>query len=105
MSVFDTFCVLSLYAEWLSFGCPGFLQTSGRRVPVPHERTRNAVLAQLAASEPSVFDGLSRELELITLEQGAVLGPARKHTEWTYFVETGIVALVASTGKGNSVEV
>src|SRR4051812_22442378 len=100
MSVFDTFCVLSLYAAWLSFRCPGFLQTSGRRVPVPHERTRNAVLAQLAASQPSVFDGIWRELEVITLEQGAVLVPARKPTEWSSSVETGVVAVAASTGKG-----
>ena len=72
---------------------------------MPGEQMRNAVLGQLADADPAVFNSFSSELEPISLRQGAVLAPARKHTDWTYFVESGIIALVASTGTGNSVEV
>jgi CRP-like cAMP-binding protein len=72
---------------------------------VPRERMRNAVLEQLAEADPAVFAGFSSELEPVSLQQGAVLGPIRMHTQWTYFLESGIVALVASTDSGASVEV
>jgi hypothetical protein len=39
------------------------------------------------------------------MERGAVLGPARLPSEWVYFVESGIVSLVAGTRNGSSVEV
>jgi CRP-like cAMP-binding protein len=72
---------------------------------VPTQRTRNALLQQLAETDTEVFAQLLDDLELIALERGAVLGPARLRSEWVYFVESGIVSLVASTSAGNSVEV
>jgi CRP-like cAMP-binding protein len=52
-----------------------------------------------------VFARLFEELEPMSLERSAVLGPARLRSDWVYFVEAGIVSLVASTSAGNSVEV
>ena len=72
---------------------------------MPAERTRNALLQQLAQADDGAFRRLFDELEPVSLERSAVLGPARLRTEWVYFVESGIVSLVASTSDGNSVEV
>lgn len=69
------------------------------------ERTRNGVLKRLAQSDPSVYVRLLEELEPVPLERGAVLGPARTLAQCSYFVESGIVSLVADTSRGNSVEV
>jgi CRP-like cAMP-binding protein len=52
-----------------------------------------------------VFAEISQDLEPVALERSAVLGPARLHSEWVYFVEAGIVSLVATTRAGSSVEV
>lgn len=69
------------------------------------ERIRNRVLQRLAESDPDVFARLSDELEAVPLERGAVLGAARSTAGWSYFIESGIVSLVAGTTNGNSVEV
>jgi CRP-like cAMP-binding protein len=63
------------------------------------------VLRELARSERRVFDELAKELEPCPLQRGAVLGRPRVLTDFVYFVESGIVSLVASTRAGNSVEV
>ena len=69
------------------------------------ERIENRVLASLAASDPRAFEDLLKELEPYPLQRGEMLGAPRAVTGFTYFVESGIVSLVASTRAGNSVEV
>ncbi len=69
------------------------------------ERTRNYLLQQLARADAGVFARLFDELEPMPLERSITLGPARLRSEWVYFVESGIVSMVASTSRGNSVEV
>src|SRR5258708_32200445 len=39
------------------------------------------------------------------LERGALLGATREQLEWVYFVDSGIVSLVAGTTSGRSLEV
>jgi CRP-like cAMP-binding protein len=72
---------------------------------VPGDRTRNGLLQQLAASDPGAYARLFQQLEPLPLERGAVLNAAHARTEWVYFVDSGVVSLVAQTRNGNSVEV
>jgi CRP-like cAMP-binding protein len=85
-------------------GCSGSCNPFGGCRLVP-QRPVNVVLRQLAQTDFDVFSEIVRELEPHPLERGAVLGTPRVVTDFTYFVESGIVALVASTRTGNSVEV
>jgi CRP-like cAMP-binding protein len=68
-------------------------------------RIENRVLQELADADRGVFNKLVKELEPFPLQSGAALGSAHAVTDFTYFVESGIVALVASTRNGSSVEV
>jgi CRP-like cAMP-binding protein len=82
-----------------------FLQpadTGGRLIP---ERVRNVVLSRLATADRAVFLELMDELEPQPLQRGWVLGTARTAAEHVYFVESGIVSLVATTRNGSSLEV
>jgi CRP-like cAMP-binding protein len=72
---------------------------------VATDRIRNLVLRQLAGSDPEVYAQLAAEMEPVPLERGVVLGAPRARAESVYFVESGIVSLVAVTRGGNSVEV
>jgi CRP-like cAMP-binding protein len=72
---------------------------------LPSKRPQNRVLRQLAELYGDVFGEIVRELEPHPLERGTILGSPRMVTEFTYFVESGIVAIVTSTRTGNSVEV
>jgi CRP-like cAMP-binding protein len=69
------------------------------------ERVQNIVLGKLAAADRKVFLELTDELEPHPLQRGAVLGTARTAADSVYFVESGIVSVVATTRSGNSVEV
>ena len=69
------------------------------------ERAGNHVLRELARSDRSVFEELARDLEPHPLQRGGVLGTPRVVTDFIYFIESGIVSLVASTQAGSSVEV
>jgi CRP-like cAMP-binding protein len=69
------------------------------------ERPGNHLLRELALSDGAVFSQLARELEPHPLQRASVLGTPTAAAEFTYFVESGIVSLVASTRAGNSVEV
>jgi len=69
------------------------------------ERAGNHVLRELARSDRSVFEELAKDLEPHPLQRGSVLGTPRVVTDFIYFVESGIVSLVASTQAGSSVEV
>lgn len=65
----------------------------------------NLVLRELAKSERKVFEELSKDLEPHPLQRGSVLGTPKVVTDFIYFIDSGIVSLVASTKSGNSVEV
>jgi len=52
-----------------------------------------------------VFDELAKDLEPCHLQRGDVLGAPRVVSDFLYFIESGIVSLVATTRSGNSVEV
>lgn len=69
------------------------------------ERTSNLVLRDLARVEPRVLHELSADLEPYALQRGSILGTPRVVAEFIYFLDSGIVSLVASTRAGNSVEV
>jgi CRP-like cAMP-binding protein len=72
---------------------------------VATDKIRNLVLRQLAGSDPEVYAQLAAEMEPVPLERGVVLGAPRARAESVYFVESGIVSLVAVTRGGSSVEV
>lgn len=69
------------------------------------EVVRNGVLRQLSVLEPNVYARFRTQIEPTALERGATLGAARKRSEWVYFVESGLLSLVAATHNGNSVGV
>lgn len=69
------------------------------------ERVQNVVLSKLAAADRGVFLEIMDELEPHPLQRGSVLGTARTTARYVYFVESGIVSLVATTRTGSSVEV
>jgi CRP-like cAMP-binding protein len=68
-------------------------------------RIANRLLQALADSDRGVFAKLFKELDPHPLQSGTLLGQPRGMSEFSYFVESGIVSLVASTQAGNSVEV
>ena len=68
-------------------------------------RPENRLLRELAAADRSVFLMLVRQMEPFALQSGAMLGLPRAISDSSYFVESGIVSLVASTKNGSSVEV
>ena len=69
------------------------------------ERTRNDVLRELAQSNHGVFLQLMRDLEPHPIQRGELLGIPRVVTDFVYFIDSGVVSLVANTRNGNSVEV
>lgn len=69
------------------------------------ERTRNDVLRELAQSDQSVFAKLMRDLEPHPLQRGDLLGTPHVVTDFLYFIDSGVISLVANTRSGNSVEV
>jgi len=74
-------------------------------VVVLAERIQNSVLADLAKSDRKVFQQLMQDLDPHPLQRGAILGSLRAHTDYAYFIESGVVSLVAHTKNGHSVEV
>jgi CRP-like cAMP-binding protein len=63
------------------------------------------VLRQLAQSDEGVFVQFMRDLEPHPLQRGELLGSPRMVTDFLYFIDSGVVSLVANTRSGNSVEV
>jgi CRP-like cAMP-binding protein len=63
------------------------------------------VLRELAQSDSAAFAQLLRDLDPHPLQRGEVLGTPRAVTDSIYFVDSGIVSLVATTRSGNSLEV
>jgi CRP-like cAMP-binding protein len=69
------------------------------------DRIQNSVLSELAKSDRKVFLQLMQDLDPHPLQRGAVLGSVRANTDYAYFIESGVVSLVANTKNGSSVEV
>src|SRR4029450_484285 len=57
------------------------------------------------ALSPGAYERFIEDVDQISLKHGAVLGVANTATEFVYFVESGVVSLVASTRAGQSLEV
>jgi len=68
-------------------------------------RPENRLLRELADIDRGVFAKLVKQMEPFALQSGALLGHARTVTDFSYFIESGIVSLVAATNNGSSVEV
>jgi CRP-like cAMP-binding protein len=66
---------------------------------------RNLLLAEFARVNPDAYERFLENVDQIPLKRGAVLGLANTATEFVYFVESGVVSLVASTRSGQSLEV
>lgn len=69
------------------------------------EHIQNHVLRRLAKADQGVFKEFMAELEPHPMLRGATLGEPRLVADFVYFIESGIVSLVAETRSGNSVEV
>jgi CRP-like cAMP-binding protein len=68
-------------------------------------RPENRLLRELANIDRGVFAKLVKQMEPFALQSGTLLGHARAVTDFSYFIESGIVSLVATTKNGSSVEV
>ena len=79
-------------------------QARGYRVPTA-QATQNQLLRRLAKLDPAVFARLCDDLQPVPLERGTVLGGPHQPLDWVYFVDSGVVSLVAETGGGQSLEV
>lgn len=69
------------------------------------DRLHNGVLRQLAEADHEVFTRFADDLEPFPLQRAAVLAPPRAPTDFVYFIDSGLVSLVATTQNGSSVEV
>lgn len=69
------------------------------------DHVRNRVLAQLALADPLAFSELAGQLQPQPLERGDSLSASQSTAEWVYFVDSGLISLVASTRGGQSIEV
>ena len=72
---------------------------------MPSRPSRNRVLDELSRVAPTVYQRFQPDLEAVALPAGATLGPAPQPNEWIYFIESGIVSLVATARGGHSVGV
>jgi len=72
---------------------------------VTSDRIRNTVLSELARTDRKVFQQLMEDLDPHPMQRGAVLGAARAQSEFAYFIDSGVVSVVAHTQNGSSVEV
>jgi CRP-like cAMP-binding protein len=69
------------------------------------DRIHNSVLSELARMDRKVFQQLMQDLDPHPLQRGALLGSVRAHSDYAYFIDSGVVSLVAQTKNGSSVEV
>jgi CRP-like cAMP-binding protein len=69
------------------------------------DRIHNSILIELAKTDRKVFQQLMQDLDPHPMQRGAMLGSARTHTEYAYFIDSGVVSLVAHTKNGSSVDV
>jgi CRP-like cAMP-binding protein len=66
---------------------------------------RNHILAQYIRLNAESYERFAVHLEPVAIERGTVLGQENTRTEFVYFIESGVVSLVASTKGGQSLEV
>jgi len=66
---------------------------------------RNRILRRFSRASPEAYSRFAQVLELVPLEAGSVLGTARAKADFVYFVDSGIVSLVATTRGGNSLDI
>lgn len=66
---------------------------------------RNRLLAEFSRLNAEAFERFLMSGELVSLKRRAALGVTHTPTEFMYFVESGVVSLVASTRGGQSVDV
>lgn len=66
---------------------------------------RNRILSQFAQQNPDAYAEFARSLESVPLRRGELLGTAKSRPSHVYFVECGIVSLVATTSAGHSLDV
>ena len=69
------------------------------------DRIRNDVLRKLADSDGDVYRRLVEEMEPHPLQRGLALSPLRLVSDYVYFIDSGVVSIIASTRGGHSVEV
>lgn len=69
------------------------------------DRPANRVLEDLAQADEGVYAQLATALEPSPLDRGTILGTPGGLAESIYFIDSGIVSLVATTRGGHSVEV
>ncbi len=69
------------------------------------DRIHNIVLGELAKTDRKVFLQLMADLDPHPLQRGVVLGAARAQSEFAYFIDSGVVSMVAHTNSGGSVDV
>lgn len=72
---------------------------------MPTRSARNELLAGFARSSPASFEEFFDQLQPVSLARGTVIGAARARAEFVYFLESGVVSLVASTSNGQTIEV
>jgi CRP-like cAMP-binding protein len=72
---------------------------------VTPDRIHNTILSELARKDRKVFQQLMEDLDPHPMQRGAILGAARAHSDFAYFIDSGVVSLVAHTRNGSSVEV
>jgi CRP-like cAMP-binding protein len=81
--------------------CTNLIQGTG----VTPDRIRNTLLVELSKTDRRVFQQLMDALDPHPMQRGAVLGSVRALSEFAYFIDSGVVSLVAHTRTGSSVEV
>jgi CRP-like cAMP-binding protein len=69
------------------------------------EHIQNDVLRRLARADRAVFEELMTELEPHPMQRSELLSAPRHLAEFVYFIDSGIISLVATTRGGSSVEV
>lgn len=75
------------------------------KLRVISEQARNLVLQQLARADRAEFSRLVSELEPHPLQRGTMISAPRLTSDAIYFIESGVVSLLASTHAGHTVEV
>jgi len=80
------------------------LQTNARTCNTTSDcrSVRNRLLETMPAAD---FEALRDSLEAIELRKGTVLQDTNKHAEYTHFIESGVVSIVARTNTDSAVEV
>ena len=69
------------------------------------DRVQNRLLRDLAEADREVYAELMAELEPHPMQQGSALTASRLVSEFVYFIDSGVVSVVATTRSGSCVEV